>query len=70
MYLHDISVYLTMSGITFESLVKDVVKSQPVKRIGHINDVAYACLYLASDESAYVTGSPLYVDGGLLACRT
>jgi len=32
--------------------------------MGHPMDVAYAALYFASDESNFVTGSSLFVDGG------
>jgi 3(or 17)beta-hydroxysteroid dehydrogenase len=35
--------------------------------MGTPEDVAYAVLYLASDESSYVTGAELIVDGGVLA---
>ena len=38
----------------------------PLKRGGTPEDVANACLYLASDLSAYVTGQVLNVDGGML----
>jgi NAD(P)-dependent dehydrogenase (short-subunit alcohol dehydrogenase family) len=37
----------------------------PLKRMGAPEDVAFAALYLASDESAFVTGTALMVDGGL-----
>ncbi len=39
----------------------------PVGRMGTGDDIAGAALYLASDDSAYVTGTELLVDGGLLA---
>ena len=39
----------------------------PLGRIGSPEDVAYAVLYMASDESSYVTGSELVIDGGFLA---
>ncbi len=38
----------------------------PLKRGGSLEDVANACLFLASDMSAYVTGQVLNVDGGML----
>ena len=39
----------------------------PLGRFGSPEDMAYGALYLASDESSYVTGSELVVDGGALA---
>jgi len=37
----------------------------PMGRMGDAWDVAYAALYLASDEAKYVTGAEIVVDGGL-----
>jgi NAD(P)-dependent dehydrogenase (short-subunit alcohol dehydrogenase family) len=39
----------------------------PLGRIGSVDDVAYGVLYLASDESRFVTGSELVIDGGVTA---
>lgn len=39
----------------------------PLGRVGTTADVAYAVLYLASDESAFVTGSEIRIDGGISA---
>jgi cyclopentanol dehydrogenase len=39
----------------------------PMGRPGTAEDVAYGVLYLASDESSYVTGSELVIDGGITA---
>ncbi|NNM59463.1 MAG: SDR family oxidoreductase [Legionellales bacterium] len=39
-------------------------KIQPLGRIGKPDDVAYAILYLASDESTFMTASELVIDGG------
>jgi NAD(P)-dependent dehydrogenase (short-subunit alcohol dehydrogenase family) len=39
----------------------------PIRRAGHVDDVARACLYLATDAARYVTGSVLAVDGGWTA---
>jgi 3(or 17)beta-hydroxysteroid dehydrogenase len=44
-----------------------VEKAAPLGHLGEVIDVANAVLYLASDESKFVTGSELVVDGGLTA---
>ncbi len=42
---------------------------QPIKRAGLPEDIAKAVLWLASDDSAFVSGHPLVVDGGLIGGR-
>jgi 7-alpha-hydroxysteroid dehydrogenase len=42
-------------------------KSTPLKRLGHVDDIAAAVLYLASPAGSYITGKILEVDGGLQA---
>ena len=42
-------------------------ESQAISRAGTVDEVAQAVLYLASDDSAYVTGAEIAVDGGMVA---
>ncbi|MFD3482890.1 SDR family NAD(P)-dependent oxidoreductase [Streptomyces sp. NPDC058665] len=44
-----------------------VIASTPMGRGADPRDIAYGCVYLASDESSYVTGTDLVIDGGFLA---
>jgi NAD(P)-dependent dehydrogenase (short-subunit alcohol dehydrogenase family) len=39
----------------------------PLGRVGDPDDIAYAAVYLCSDEAKFVTGAELYIDGGLSA---
>ncbi len=54
-------------GAGREQALTNIARDIPLGRIGSPRDVACAALYLASDDSLYVTGSELTVDGGLLA---
>ncbi len=52
---------------TYENLIRLFEKGQPLRRAGLPEDVANAALWLASDESSFVTGHALVVDGGVSA---
>ncbi len=54
-------------GIEREKIIKQVEAGIPLGKFGEAIDVAYGVLYLASDESKYVTGIELTIDGGILA---
>ena len=43
---------------------RDIVNAIPLRRAGRASDIAGACLFLASDLSAYVTGATIDVNGG------
>lgn len=50
-----------------EQRIAEFSKNIPLKRMGTSLDVAYAALYLASDESQFMTGAELLLDGGIMA---
>ncbi|MFX0199243.1 MAG: SDR family NAD(P)-dependent oxidoreductase [Candidatus Hodarchaeota archaeon] len=54
-------------GQTWEEMVPIWAQDYPLRRIGQPIDIAYGCLYLASDEASWVTGATLVIDGGLTA---
>ncbi len=52
-----------LDGLGSEYLGK-MTASIPMKRLGSVGDIAFAALFFASDEAAYITGQTLVVDGG------
>jgi len=55
-----------MTGKLDEATVDSWRQSIPLKRGGSPEDIANACVFLASDMSAYITGQVINVDGGML----
>jgi NAD(P)-dependent dehydrogenase (short-subunit alcohol dehydrogenase family) len=50
-----------------EGMVAKLARQVPLGRIGEPDDVAYAAVYLCSDEAKFVTGAELCIDGGISA---
>ncbi len=63
---HVIETDMTAEAFTEENrLAIEAVRLQtPAKRMGHVDDVANCALYLVSDESNYVNGETIRIDGG------
>ena len=56
------------SGRTADPSVRaERMRVIPMRRPGEVDEVAYTILFLASDESSYITGSEIHVDGGAIA---
>jgi len=53
--------------ITRDELKAKLARQVPLKTIGDPDDIAYAVIYLASDESKFMTGAELKIDGGISA---
>ena len=48
-----------------EALLADLASQAPLERVGNPDETAAAALFLASDDSSFMTGSEVFVDGGL-----
>ena len=48
-------------------LVQKIIDLHPIGRLAQPKEIAYCALFLASDESSFVTGTSLLVDGGYTA---
>ncbi|MEL1251104.1 SDR family oxidoreductase [Aurantiacibacter gilvus] len=55
-----------MDELGDEEQAREMARAIPLKRLGTPEDIAYAMLYLASDQAAFVTGQTIVVDGGAL----
>lgn len=59
-----ITTKMTEGILENETFNKFITSSTPMGYVGNVSDIAYAAVYLGSDETTYVTGEILYVDGG------
>ena len=55
-----------MTDVLKDSVKEEISKSIPLKRMGKTKDIANLANFLASDESSYITGQVINVDGGML----
>ena len=51
--------------LTDESVRRQLVDNTPMRRVGQVDDIAAAVVYLASDASSFVTGKVFEIDGGV-----
>ena len=55
-----------MTSALAEEQVKKLVENVPLGRLGRVEDIAQAVLFLCSPQAAYITGATLHVNGGML----
>lgn len=55
-----------MTGVLKEEIRNEIAKNIPVKRMGSAQEVAKVVKFLASEDSSYITGQVINVDGGML----
>ncbi|RJR08928.1 3-oxoacyl-ACP reductase FabG [Candidatus Parcubacteria bacterium] len=59
-------VETSMVATVPEKVIQGLLQAIPLQRLGKPSDIANAYLFLASDESDYVNGTVLHVDGGIM----
>ena len=67
MCIRDRLTPMTKNILTDNEILNSRLSSVPMNRLGTTIEIANAILYLASDESSFVTGIDLVVDGGYTA---
>lgn len=55
-----------MTEVLNDTVREEVLKSIPLKRMGNVEDVANVVKFLASDDSSYITGQVINIDGGMV----
>lgn len=55
-----------MTDVLKDEIKEEIKKTIPLKRMGTVEDVANVVKFLASEESSYITGQVIQVDGGML----
>ena len=55
-----------MTNILKDEIKQELIKNIPLKRFGNATDVANVVKFLASEESSYITGQVINVDGGMV----
>jgi len=58
-------IHTPMGGQLPEDVVQAIIREVPMGRFGTADEVAKAAVFLASDDSSYITGIELFVDGGM-----
>jgi NAD(P)-dependent dehydrogenase (short-subunit alcohol dehydrogenase family) len=66
--LHPGIIATPMIDAQERAITAGIVDVTPMKRLGQPKEIAYGALFLASDESSYMTGSELVIDGGYTTC--
>ncbi|MDO5548258.1 MAG: SDR family NAD(P)-dependent oxidoreductase [Eubacteriales bacterium] len=51
-------------GLTFEEYLKEFNEATPLKRMGEPSEIGQLCVFLVSDDSAFITGSSFNISGG------
>lgn len=54
-----------MTAVLSDDIKNQIIDSVPLKRMGQVEDIANAVVFLASDKASYITGQVLSVDGGM-----
>lgn len=55
---------MTKDLLEVDDIYQGFISPIPMKRLGKPDDIAYAALFLGSDQASYITGHALPVDGG------